>query len=34
MRPASLLDGNSWKNKKLENGIREKKILRDFKMSD
>ena len=25
---------NSWKNKKLENGTKEKKILKDFKMKD
>jgi len=25
---------NSWRNKKLENGTKEKKILKDFKMKD
>lgn len=34
MRPVSLLGENSWKNRKLENGIKEKKTLRDFKMND
>jgi len=34
MKPVSLLEENSWKNKKLENGTREKKILRDFKTKD
>ena len=34
MRLVSLLDENSWRNRKLENGIKEKKTLRGFKMSD
>lgn len=34
MRPVSPLGENSWKNRKLENGIKEKKTLRGFKMND
>ena len=34
MRLVSLSEENSWKNKKLENGTREKKISKDFKTKD
>jgi len=34
MKLASLLEENSWRNKKLENGTREKKISKDFKTKD
>lgn len=34
MRPVSLLGESSWRNRKLENGIKEKKTLRGFRMSD
>jgi hypothetical protein len=34
MRLASSLEENLWKSRKLENGIREKKISKDFKTKD
>jgi len=34
MKLASLLEENSWRNRKLENGTREKKISKDFKTKD
>jgi hypothetical protein len=34
MRLVSLSEENSWKNRKLENGTREKKISKDFKTKD
>ena len=34
MKHVSLLEENSWKNKKSVNGTKERKILKDFKMRD
>ena len=34
MKHVSPLEESSWKNKKLENGTKEKKISKDFKMKD
>ena len=34
MKHVLLLEENSWKSKKLENGTKEKKTSKDFKMKD